>query len=389
MSEEKTIQEEIIQEEPKKEDETTTQADFSIEEETKMEEDLGTQLQVITQELQASPEIQQIANSLDVSNVKNIMSFGQETATEISKFSDKILSSINNSQVEDSGRMMKQLSNIMDKFDIKDFNEKEEKGFLSSIFGKAKDNLQTMLKKYETMDKEVSQIFVEIKKYESEIGKTNDMLDDMYKKNIDYYKDLEKYIMAGNLAISNLKQNIIPQYEAKAKETNNEMDNFNLQNVRESLEMMEQRVYDLELAKMVAIQSAPQIKLIQRGNFNLLRKIGSAFVVTIPVFKTGMIQAVAIKRQKVQADSMKALDDRTNEMLQRNAQNIASQSVDVAKLAGSSSIKIEALESSFNTIMNGIEETIRIEDENKVIREQGKERILQLQTDMKNKFKSL
>ncbi len=355
---------------------------------TKMEEDPAQEMQVITTQLQTSPEVTRIADSLDVSSAQNIMKFGQETAVEISKFSDKILSTINNSQVEDSGRMMKQLSNIMDKFDPKDFEE-ENKGFLANLFGKAKENIQSLLKKYETMDKEVSQIYVEIKKYESEIGKTNDMLSTMYEKNIEYYKELEKYILAGNVVIEKMKNEIIPQYEKKASETNNELDNFNLQNVKESLEMLEQRVYDLELAKMVAMQSAPQIKLIQRGNYNLLRKIGSAFVVTIPVFKTGMIQAVAIKRQKVQADSMKALDERTNEMLMKNAENISKQSIDIAKLSGSSSIKIETLENTFNTIMNGIEETMRIEDENKLIRQQGKDRILQLQSDMKNKLKSL
>ncbi|WP_455089348.1 toxic anion resistance protein [Peptoanaerobacter stomatis] len=355
----------------------------------RQEEDYNTQLQTISNQVKASPEIQQIARNLDVRDVKNIMSFGQETATEISKFSDEILSSINNSQIEDSGRMMKQLSDIMDKFDVKDFEDKSSKGFLSNIFGKAKDNIQSLLKKYETMDSEVSKIYVEIKKYEAEIGKTNDMLDNMYAKNIEYYQELEKYIMAGNLAIENLRNTLIPQYEQKALETGNELDNLNAQNARASLEMLEQRVYDLELAKMVAVQSAPQIKLIQRGNYNLLRKIGSAFVVTIPVFKTGIIQAVTIKRQKVQSDSMKALDERTNEMLIRNAKNISAQSVDIAKLSGSSSIKIETLENTFNTIMQGIEETIRIEEENRSAREQGKQRILQLQTDMKNKIKSM
>jgi len=375
--------------EAKMSEELTMQDEKIEEQNTKVSEDPAQEMQVISTQLQTSPEVTKVAEALDVSNAKNIMAFGQETAVEISKFSDKILATINNSQVEDSGRMMKQLSNIMDKFDPKDFKEEEKKGFLSNIFGGAKENLQTLLKKYETMDKEVSQIYVEIKKYESEIGKTNDMLNTMYDKNIQYYKELEKYVMAGNLVIEKMKNEIIPQYEKKASETNNELDNFNLQNARESLEMMEQRVYDLELAKMVAMQSAPQIKLIQRGNYNLLRKIGSAFVVTIPVFKTGMIQAVAIKRQKVQADSMKALDERTNEMLMRNAENISRQSVDIAKLAGSSSIKIETLENSFNTIMNGIEETMRIEEENKLIRQEGQERIQQLQLDMKEKFKSL
>lgn len=346
------------------------------------------QLQEIKNELIVSQEVQQIANKLDIKDIQNIMSFGQETAVEISKFSDKILSTMNNSQIEDSSKMMKELTTIMDKFDPKDFVE-ENKGFLSNIFGKAKDNLQNLLKKYESMDKEISRIYVEIKKYESEIAKTNEMLDQMYEKNIDYYRELEKYIMAGNIVAENLKNNIIPDYEKKALETGDELDNFNLQNARESLEMIEQRVYDLELAKMVSVQSAPQIKLIQRGNYNLLRKIGSAFVVTIPVFKTGMIQAVTIKRQKIQSDSMKALDDRTNEMLLRNSKNISSQSVDIAKLAGSSSIKIETLESSFNTIMQGIEETIRIEDENRNARQLGKEKILQLQSEIKEKVKQL
>lgn len=179
---------------------------------------------------------------------------------------------------------------------------------------------------------------------------------------------------------------IIPQYEQKFAQTNNEFDRINLQSAKDSLEMMEQRIYDLELAKMVSIQSAPQIKLIQKGNYNLLRKIGSAFVVTIPVFKTGIIQAITIKRQKVQADAMKALDDRTNEMLLRNAQNISAQSIDIARLSGSSSIKIETLENTFNTIVQGIQDTMKIEEENKIARQQGRLRLEQLQTDIKNKF---
>jgi uncharacterized protein YaaN involved in tellurite resistance len=157
-----------------------------------------------------------------------------------------------------------------------------------------------------------------------------------------------------------------------------------LQNARQALEMMEQRIYDLEMAKVVSLQTAPQIKMIQKGNYNLVRKIGSAFIVTIPIFKSGLIQAVALKRQKIQAEAMKALDDTTNEMLLKNAQNIATQSVEIEKLSGSSSLKIETLEQTFQAILKGIEETKQIQVENQQKREEGKKKLIELQAKLKS-----
>lgn len=151
-----------------------------------------------------------------------------------------------------------------------------------------------------------------------------------------------------------------------------------LDTLRNGIEALEQRVYDLEMAKMVALQTAPQIRLLQRGNTKLIGKINSAFVTTIPIFKNGLIQAVSAKRQKLVADSMSELDKRTNEMLIRNAQNITSQSVDIARLAGAPSIKIETIEESWGIIIKGLEETKRIEEENKRTREEGTKRLIEL-----------
>ena len=152
-----------------------------------------------------------------------------------------------------------------------------------------------------------------------------------------------------------------------------------LDTLRNAVELLEQRVYDLEMAKMVSLQTAPQIRLLQRGNTKLIGKINSAFVTTIPIFKNGLIQAMAAKRQKLVADSMSELDRRTNEMLVRNAQNISTQSVDIARLAGSPSIKIETIEESWNIIMKGMQETKSIEEENKRLRVEGTRRLEQLQ----------
>jgi len=133
------------------------------------------------------------------------------------------------------------------------------------------------------------------------------------------------------------------------------------------------------MAKQVAYQSAPQIRLLQRGNTKLIGKINSAFVTTIPIFKTALINAISAKRQNLVAESMNELDKRTNELLLRNAQTISQQSVDIAKLSGAPSVKIETMEETWNIIIKGMQETKTIEEENKVLREQGKLRLEQLQ----------
>ncbi|BBP86905.1 hypothetical protein BsIDN1_05230 [Bacillus safensis] len=206
----------------------------------------------------------------------------------------------------------------------------------------------------------------------------------MYEHNIQYYMELEKkYVVAGQMKIEELKQ-LVPSYEEKKAASGNQLAQMELDTLRNGIQALEEeRVYDLDMARMVALQTAPQIRLLQRGNTKLIGKINSAFIITIPIFKNGIIQAVTAKRQKLVADSMSELDRRTNEMLKRNAENISSQSVEIAKLSGRPSIDIETIESSFNTIVQGMKETKQIEEENKRLREDGTKRMLELQDNIK------
>ena len=138
---------------------------------------------------------------------------------------------------------------------------------------------------------------------------------------------------------------------------------------------------------MVALLTAPQIRMIQRGNNKLIGKINTAFITTIPIFKNGIIQAVNAKRQKLVADSMAELDRRTNELLKKNAQNIATQSVEVARLSGSSNIKMETLEETWNIISRGMQETQQIEEQNKREREESRKRMATLTENIKKNYK--
>ncbi|EPY6471900.1 toxic anion resistance protein [Clostridium sporogenes] len=336
--------------------------------------------------LQNSPEILSLSREIDVKNVDTIMNFGQNASQEISTFADKILHSIETTSVEDSGELLAQLNKIMNKFDVEDFKDKKP-GFFEKLFKKTKDSIEALLKKYHTMGGEVDKVYIQLKKYESEINTSNNTLNEMFDKNMVYYEQLEKYILAGNLVVDNFRNKVLPDLEQKAQNSTEQIDQINLSNGQQLLEMLEQRVYDLELAKNVSLQTMPQIKLIQRGNYNLVRKINSAFIITIPIFKQSLTQAITLKRQAVQAEAMSALDEKTNELLLRNAQNTAMQSKITAKLASDSSIKIETLEKTWETIIRGIDETKQIQDDAKQKRVEGTQRLHQIQSEFQNKIK--
>ncbi|ULT55335.1 toxic anion resistance protein [Neobacillus drentensis] len=332
--------------------------------------------------LRKEPEIQNLARTIDERDQIQILEFGKEPAVQISRFSDQILSNMRTTKVEDSGELLKHLGRIMDKFDAKDF-QKTSGGLFGKLFKKGEKMVEKLFGKYQTMGSEIDKVYVEISKYQHEMVDATNMLEQMYEQNYQYYLTLEKYIVAGELKAEEMKNNTLPQLEARVAQ-GDQLASMQLDSLKNAIELLEQRIYDLEMAKMVSLQTAPQIRLLQRGNTKLIGKINSAFVTTIPIFKNGLIQAVAAKRQKLVADSMSELDRRTNEMLLRNAQNISQQSTDIARLAGGPSIKIETIEESWNIIIKGMQETRAIEEENKRLRLEGTKRLEQLQENFKN-----
>ncbi|MGX6442466.1 toxic anion resistance protein [Neobacillus sp. K501] len=331
--------------------------------------------------LRKETEVQNLARSIDERDQIRILEFGKEPAVQISRFSDQILGNMRTTKVEDSGELLKQLGRIMDKFDAKDF-QKTSGGFFGKLFKKGEKMIEKVFGKYQTMGSEIDKVYVEISKYQKEMVDSTNMLEQMYEQNYQYYLTLEKYVVAGELKVEDLKNNQLPQLEARAA-AGDQLASMQLDSLRNAIELLEQRIYDLEMAKMVSLQTAPQIRLLQRGNTKLIGKINSAFVTTIPIFKNGLIQAVAAKRQKLVADSMSELDRRTNEMLLKNAQNISQQSTDIARLAGAPSIKIETIEESWNIIIKGMQETKAIEEENKRLRVEGTKRLEQLADNFK------
>ncbi|MGM9948679.1 MAG: toxic anion resistance protein [Lysinibacillus sp.] len=331
-------------------------------------------------QLRTEPRVVQLAEKIDVKNQVAVLEFGKETAKGISTFSDRMLSTLKTSNLEKSSVLLNNLNKIMDRFDPKEFMEEEKKGgFLKRLFKRGQEQLERILAKYDSMSKEVDAVHREIQKYEVEMKRNTIELEQMYDENLSYFQSLSEHVAAIDVRLEKL-HNELPLLEAKGNQGDQEA-LMELDTLRRSMELLEQRKYDLEMAQQVSFQSAPQIRLMQQGNNHLIGKINSAFITTIPIFKQGLVHAVTLQRQKLVSDSMAELDKRTNEMLVRNAENIRQNSVNIARQSGAPSISIETMETTWQTIMKGIEETKEIQAETIRNREEGRRRIEKLQLE--------
>ena len=353
------------------------------QEENYAQYDIAADRQEMSKTLVNSPEVDQLASQIEVYNLESIVSFGSGAAEEISRCSDVVLNSMNLSQLDESRATLTTLAKIMNKFDIEEI--KENPGLFNKLFGGLRKQLDKILAKYHTMGEEVDKIYVQLKQYETEIKQSNRKLEEMFQSNVKYYHELVKYILAGEQGCHEL-EDYIQQRQKDMETTGDQSIQFELTTLNQALMMLEQRTQDLRTAESVAMQSIPMIKTMQFSNMNLVRKINSAFIITLPVFKQALTQAIMLKRQRLQAEAMSALDEKTNEMLLRNAQNTAEQAKMTARMVSGSSIKVETLEKTWQTIVSGIDETKQIQENARKQRVEDQKRLEAIKTDFQQRY---
>lgn len=330
-----------------------------------------------------SEEIDRLTSQIDINDMTTIVTFGAETVEEISKASDVVLRSMNMGQMDESSKMLESLARIMSKFDIDEF--KDNPKLFGRLLGNVRGQLERILTKYNTMGDEVDKIYVQLKGYESEIKRSNQKLEQMFQSNVRYFHELEKYIVAGDQGVKEIEE-YMAQRQAEQERTGDQAISFEIQTLQQAKTMLEQRTLDLRTAESVALQSIPMLKAMQYNNMNLVRKINSAFIITLPVFKQALAQAIMLKRQKLQSDAMSVLDQRTNEMLLKNARNTVAQAKATAKLASAPSIQAETLEKTWHTIVGGIEETQKLQNAARDQRKQDQVRLENIRKDFMAKY---
>lgn len=331
------------------------------------------EVQEYKNKLRQSPEVIEIKeHQIDLANGNSIVNYGDKPAQGISTISDSLLTNIKRPDIDTSGEMIGQLTKLIKKFDISEVEKLPSTASpLERVFNTAKKKIDKLLAKYEDLGKEVNEISNILMKNQVEIEKSNQVLHQLMESNNQYYNELEKYVVAGEMALEEIDA-YTNQLQART-DMSEEEKQLVLQKLNLSREILDKRVYDLRLAEALALQTAPMLASMQWTNYNLMLKIKSAGIITLPAFKRGIIQAIELKRQTIVSKSLQDLDNATNELILKNSQNTANLYIENTRRAGESLISVDALKESYQTIQNSLGEAKRISEE------QAKKRIADTQ----------
>ena len=330
-------------------------------------------------EISQSNLVDSLTSSIDINNTTTIVEFGKEPAMKMASIADQVLSKYDSASVTETSKLVDKLLDLMKKIDIDEIksldelaNERKKKSLFSKFKESAQDKLNRLVGKYKTIGGEMDQICQQLAVYEQQIKSSNNDIQKMYEASIESYKQMVATIMAADQACKEI-EDYKNQLEVEAQTDANKQ--FELQNVSQALTLMQQRTADLRGSESVALMSIPTFKIQEYTNANLARKVNSAFIVTVPAFKTALVNTVIAKQQALQAQGLSALDEATSQLIRKNAENSVTQLQMSQKLANSSAIKAEDIEYSWNTILNGIKQYKEMEGQYAKVREDEKQRI--------------
>ena len=336
--------------------------------------------------LKQLPEVQALTNEISVQDVNTIVNFGQKSAEEITKISDKILSIAKVPTSKDAAQMITQLAKIMDKFDIRELekiqSEPAKQGFLQKLKQKIADEFEALIAKYDDMSKEVDKISQLLRTYENQTKQDNITLTEMCQANYNYFEQLERYVVAAELGlveIANYRQQV-----ANRTDISEDQKNAQLQQLDMMSQMLDQRKYDLLQAEVVARMTVPMLQNMQITNVNLLREINTAFVVGLPIFKQNLAQAIMLKRQAITANSMEQFKGAINKQLEQNATYASVQGKLVAENVTKGTFDMETLRKVYSTIKTGTENTKRIMSEQESKNKENSKELEQLKADIQS-----
>ena len=336
--------------------------------------------------LKQLPEVQALTNEISVQDVNTIVNFGQKSAEEITKISDKILSIAKVPTSKDAAQMITQLAKIMDKFDIHELekiqSEPAKQGFLQKLKQKIADEFEALIAKYDDMSKEVDKISQLLRTYENQTKQDNVTLTEMCQANYNYFEQLERYVVAAELGlveIANYRQQV-----ANRTDISEDQKNAQLQQLDMMSQMLDQRKYDLLQAEVVARMTVPMLQNMQITNVNLLREINTAFVVGLPIFKQNLAQAIMLKRQAITANSMEQFKGAINKQLEQNATYASVQGKLVAENVTKGTFDMETLRKVYSTIKTGTENTKRIMSEQESKNKENSKELEQLKADIQS-----
>ena len=327
--------------------------------------------------------IDDFAAQIDLYNSQLVLQYGAGAQKKISDFSEQALENVKSKDLGEVGQM---LSNVVSELKSFDAEEEEDRGFFGNIFKKSSNKISSMKSKYSKAEANVENICKVLEGHQIQLLKDSAMLDQMYKMNTNYYKELTMYIIAGKKKLAKAEQEEIPAMLKKA-EASGLADDMNAANDYTALcDRFDKKIHDLELTRMVAMQMAPQIRLIQNNDILMSEKIQSMLVNTIPLWKSQMVLALGVNHSKQAAEAQRQVTDMTNELLRKNAETLKLASVETAKELERGVVDVETLTTTNEMLISTIDDVMKIQNEGRAKRREAEVQLTKLENDLKAKL---
>ena len=353
-------------------------------EEEKKEEELAPaeklELSSLSEAEQAA--VREFSEKIDVLNTEQIMNYGSSAQKNISEFSDAALATV---RTKDLGEVGNMLGDLVVELKGLNFDSEEKKGFLG-LFKKSQQSLASLKAQYDKAEVNVDKIVESLEKHEVTLLKDITMMDKMYEKNEEYMKELTMYILAGKLKIEHLRQVELPEYVKKANDSGLPEDAQAANDFANMIGRFEKKIHDLELTRMISVQMAPQIRMVQNNDSLMAEKIRTSIVNTIPLWKNQMVMAMSLYHSEQAMKAQREVTNVTNELLQKNAQTLHQGSVAIAKESERGIVDLETLRKTNEELIATLNEVREIQDQGRVRRAQAEEELGRLAGALKQKL---
>jgi uncharacterized protein YaaN involved in tellurite resistance len=339
---------------------------------------LAMEAQLSAEELK---QVDEFSKQIDISNSSGIMNYGVGTQKKLADFSEK---AIDNVRTKDMGQVGDMITNLVTQ--LKSFEIAEDEKGLKALFKKSANKVEGLKAKYNKVETNVQTISNELEKHQVTLMKDVELLDRMYDLNLNYYKELTMYILAGKKRLEEERNTTLVELQKKAEASGLPEDAEKAKDFANKCDRFEKKIYDLELTRTIAMQTGPQIRMVQSSDTVMAEKIQSTIVNTIPLWKNQMVIAIGIEHATQAAQAEREVNDMTNKLLRQNADALKVATIESAKEAERGIVDIETLKHTNESLITTLDEVLKIQTEGKTKRREAEAELVQIEAQLKDKL---
>ena len=328
--------------------------------------------------------IEEFNKKIDVTDSTQVLQYGAKAQSKISQFSDSVLEGV---KTRSTGEVGDLLANLVG--EIKSFDSDitgDNKTFLGKLFNSAKKQVDTLIAKYSKIETNIDGIEKQLENHRLQMLKDIAIFDTMYEKNLEYFKEISLYIIAGEKKLEELRNVELPKLRAQAQESGEQLDAQKVQDLENTINRFEKKIYDLKTTRIISIQMAPQIRLLQNNEAELVEKIQGSITNTIPLWKNQIVLALGINNAKQALGAQKAVTNLTNDMLKKNSEILKQGSIEIAEESERAIVDIETLQKTNRDIIETLDKVIEIHETGRAKRQEAEVELQNIEKELKEKM---